>query len=228
MKLELDNWVLSRLAEPFPVEDLKWLPAFGLKQGKPAPVLVYVDARTIAERLNEVVGANNWSDSYHTVGVETEVVKSEGTGKDRVDTRIPVRYGGVQCDLTILGVTKSDVGTPSYSDELKGGYSDALKRAAVKFGIGEYFYRMGTLFAEHDGYRITKAPTKLPDFAYPIERANPDEVIKNLIAEFTVEHVDYSIVRELIRHVTVMGSYNPNSPLIVKRAVYEGLLELKS
>src|SRR5881275_1046881 len=60
------------------------------------------------------------------------------------------RTGSMMCRLRLrLGdewVTKVDVGGPSEQpdggDRLKAAFSDALKRAAVKFGIGRYLYRL--------------------------------------------------------------------------------------
>lgn len=224
LNLKLDNWVISRLAEPFPVEELKWLPAFGIKEaGKPTAVLAYVDARMVVDRLNTVIGAENWSDEYETVSIETTAVnKKDKTSQD-------VKYGGIQCTLTILGVSKSDVGMPSFSDELKGAYSDSLKRAAVKFGVGEYFYRMGTQFAKFDAFnKVTEAPRRLPDFAIPVERPDADKVIQKLISDalagVSVEHRD--LVEGIVSHAMAMGSYNPNIPLVVKRAIYEELTKI--
>lgn len=224
LNLKFDNWVISRLAEPFPVEELKWLPAFGIKEpDKPTAVLAYVDARMVVDRLNHVVGAENWSDSYETVSIETTAVnKKEKTSQD-------VKYGGIECTLTILGVSKSDVGMPSFSDELKGAYSDSLKRAAVKFGVGEYFYRMGTQFAKFDRFnKVTEAPKRLPDFAIPVERPDADKVIQKLIEDAIsgVSSDDRERVEGIVSHVMVMGGYNPNTPLVVKRAVYEELTKI--
>lgn len=241
LKLELDNWVLSRLAEPFDPEDVKWLPAFGSGN---SGALAYVDARTVTNRLNEVVGAENWQDNYiESTIVHTEikdvtdydaliesdratkkgyktVLKSE---KDRDIKYNDLRYGGIRCNLTVLGVTKSDVGVPSFAEQLKGAYSDSLKRAAVKFGIGEYFYRLGTLTAKVEYGRVV-VPPELPDWALPMERPSPDPVIQEAITQVKTLSLSPELARradETLRHIHVMGNYNSYAPLIVKRAVYE-------
>ena len=52
----------------------------------------------------------------------------------------------VECTLTVCGVSRADVGysnAPDSEDEAepaKAAYSDALKRAAVSFGIGRWLY----------------------------------------------------------------------------------------
>lgn len=77
-----------------------------------AMVVTYVDVRLVIERLNVVVG-EGWSDAFQ----------------------------GATCALTVLGVTRSDVGEATGAlARAKALRSDALKRAAVKFGIGVHLY----------------------------------------------------------------------------------------
>ena len=51
----------------------------------------------------------------------------------------------LECRLTVCGVTRSDVGTvepgSKAGSDTKDLYSDALKRAAVQFGVGAFLYR---------------------------------------------------------------------------------------
>lgn len=237
LRLKLDNWVFEKLAEPFPVEQVKWLPAFGIKAAdKPTPVLAYVDARTVVDRLNTVVGAENWSDSYRPVTVTNTNMLSPKSNDYKSATLeqqqggFDINYGGVECSLTILGVTKVDTGVPSFTDQLKGAYSDSLKRAAVKFGVGEYFYRLGTQFAKYaDTYGKLKEAPKLPSWAQPRSGASPDSVIEKLISDVRASDLptDKRLQAEsIIANVQVMGYYSPAAPLVVKRAVYEALSDL--
>jgi len=87
------------------------------RKGPGGTMLTYVDARFVMDRLDSVVGPARWSDSY-TVNPD----------------------GSVQATITIDGVSKSDVGVPSKIEPAKGAYSDAFKRAAVKWGIGRDLY----------------------------------------------------------------------------------------
>jgi hypothetical protein len=75
-------------------------------------IVAYIDARLAVERLNLVM-PHLWHDAYRPVG-----------------------SGQMWCDLTVDGITRSDVG----EGVSKGLVSDALKRAAVKFGIGVSLY----------------------------------------------------------------------------------------
>ena len=103
-------------------------------------------------RLDDVVGVFGWSDTYHVLP----------GGKN------------VECVLTVLGVSKSDVGEAGgdgQADALKTAYSDALKRAAVKFGIGRHLYEMEMQWKLFDGYKIIEVaevkPKPEPDSPVP-------------------------------------------------------------
>jgi hypothetical protein len=125
--------VLSALTAPFTKDEIKFRP--GAISGNRALALPYVDARVIMDRLDAVLGAANWSDDYQFL---------EG--------------GSVLCRLSIrLGdewVCKADVGgqseQPDDGDRHKAAVSDALKRAAVKFGIGRYLYRLPQQWTDWD------------------------------------------------------------------------------
>jgi hypothetical protein len=88
----------------------------------------YITARTVMNRLDTVLGPENWWDVY-----------------------IP-NEKSVACSLTIRlpddsTLTKSDAGgyagMSDAGDDDKSGFSDGLKRAAVKFGVARYLYRDG-------------------------------------------------------------------------------------
>ena len=57
---------LEQLRDPFAPDDIEWrVQQVGEKNGKPwARVLAYVTNRAIMERLDEVVGPENWQNSY--------------------------------------------------------------------------------------------------------------------------------------------------------------------
>src|SRR5436309_12204572 len=121
------------LAAPFEDNEVKFKPA--VVSGSRALALVYVDARVIQDRLDEVLGVAGWQDEYECLP-----------------------DGSVVCKLRLrLGaewITKSDVGGPSEQpdegDRRKAAFSDALKRAAVKFGIGRYLYRVPSQWVDYD------------------------------------------------------------------------------
>jgi hypothetical protein len=117
--------ITQALAAPVDPAAVKFKPA--VVQGDRALALAYVDARVIQDRLDEVLGVENWQDEYYSL--------PDGS----VVCRLRLRLGDEW-------VTKVDVGSPSEQpdehDRVKAAFSDALKRAAVKFGIGRYLYRL--------------------------------------------------------------------------------------
>jgi hypothetical protein len=102
------------LSAPTPKEEAK------VRKGPGGTQLTYVDARFVMDRLDSAVGPENWYDSYAPVD-------------GGIEATIYIRVGD-----DFIG--KSDVGTESTIEKTKGNYSDAFKRAAVKWGIGRDLY----------------------------------------------------------------------------------------
>ena len=111
--------ILKELAAPTPKAEVKTRPGKGGSGD-----LSYIDARFAMERLDETVGPENWQDKYRDVdgGVEA------GVG---------IKFGDAS---QFYWVWKFDVGIRSKIEPVKGGYSDAFKRACVKWGIGRDLY----------------------------------------------------------------------------------------
>lgn len=138
------------LARPFPVSAVKWKPGKLTRDKTRALAMAYMDARMPMIRLDRTVGPGGWEDAYRAVQVGADC--------------------GVECALTILGVTKCGIGVPSKVEKLKGAYSDALKRAAVKFGIGRYLYAIPSVWCAYDEQKKQLAETPLlPAWAVPGE-----------------------------------------------------------
>jgi hypothetical protein len=143
--------VTLALSDPFDPRDVKFKPQ--MVKNNRALAIAYVDVRLIQDRLDEVLGAENWQDDYE--------ILPDGS----VVCRLRLNLGGDW-------VTKTDVGSPSEQpdggDRLKAAFSDALKRAAVKFGIGRYLYRLPAQWVEYDPAKkqIAQVP-QLPAFALP-------------------------------------------------------------
>lgn len=137
-----EQWaaVGAALGSTFHDDEIDWRVGSVSKSGDKCMPLAYLNARAVMERFDTVVGAGNWSDSYRVVRV----------GPDT----------GVECSLTVGGITKVDVGTPSNTDPVKGAYSDALKRAAARFGIGRYLYSMKAVWVGYTGKSYDPFATK--------------------------------------------------------------------
>ena len=128
--------VFEALRVPFPEEVIDVKVQTVSRDGRRGQVVAYVDARAVMNRLDEVVGPDGWYDTYEVL---TDRVVPGRNGEERLVE--------VKCRLTILGVTKEDVGE---GDTLKAAFSDALKRAAVKFGVGRHLYEMEKVWVELD------------------------------------------------------------------------------
>jgi Rad52/22 family double-strand break repair protein len=113
--------LFARLAAPFEAHEVKTRTQ-GTRQ------IHYITARTAMNRLDSVLGPENWWDEYTP-------------GENSVLCKLTVRMP----DGSTL--TKADAGgyagMPDQGDDDKSGFSDAFKRAAVKFGVGRYLYRDG-------------------------------------------------------------------------------------
>ena len=96
----------------------------------------YIDARLVSERLNLVAGGK-WSYEYAPLDPALRP-----PARDAEQTPLYV-----VCSLAVLGQTHTDVGE---GRDPKAAFSDALKRAAVPFGIGRSIYAVPRrfLFAE--------------------------------------------------------------------------------
>lgn len=124
---------LLALAEPFTPTDLEWrIMRAGRKDtGEIWAVGVpYVTSRAIMDRLDQAVGPGNWQNEFKEWGLGTP---------------------GVLCGISInvegSWVTKWDGAEQppergGMAVAVKGGFSAALKRAAVTWGIGRYLYSM--------------------------------------------------------------------------------------
>src|SRR3954447_2802017 len=155
--------ITQALSAPFDLKEVKFKPQ--VVQGNRALALAYVDARAIQDRLDDVLGVEGWQDEY-------EVLPDSS-----VLCRLRLKIGGEW-------VTKMDVGGPSEQpdggDRMKAAFSDALKRAAVKFGVGRYLYRLPSQWVDYDpAKRQFRAMPPLPAFALPKRPASalPPKVV---------------------------------------------------
>jgi hypothetical protein len=127
------NEVAVALAAAFDPAEVKFKPQ--TVAGNRALAVPFVDARVIQDRLDDVLGVMGWQDSYECL--------PDGS----VVCRLRIRLGAEW-------ITKEDVGgqseQPDEGDRRKAAFSDALKRAAVKFGIGRYLYRMKPQWVDYD------------------------------------------------------------------------------
>src|SRR5512142_3241194 len=123
---QLTREQLEQLRKPFPASKISFKCQTKPSEKSNSLVVAYIDARGVMERLDDVIGPY-WSDRY----------EKAGTAK------------GLVCYLTVGGVTRADVGDDDNENEpVKSAYSDAFKRAAVKFGIGRFLYDLPKMWGK--------------------------------------------------------------------------------
>lgn len=110
--------IFALLAAKFPESKVKQVRGFD-----------YVTARTVMNRLDDVLGPAGWWDSYELL--------NDGSILCRLTIRLPDGSTLTKCDVGGISKMKDE------SDSEKSGASDALKRAAVKFGVARYLYKDG-------------------------------------------------------------------------------------
>ncbi len=139
------------LTAPFPLDAVHFKPLS--VKGNRALAAAFIDARAVMQRLDCVFGVGGWKDAYQLVA-----------------------GGSVVCTLSVKvdgeWVQKTDVGSPSEQpddgDKVKAAFSDALKRAAIKLGIGRYLYRLPSQWVDYDPLkRQFVRPPQLPAWALP-------------------------------------------------------------
>lgn len=105
-----------------PIAEVQYRPAPGGNR------FAYIDARQVMDRLDKVVGPGNWQSHFF--------VQADGS----VECTITV-YNSSKADVGYKNNPKAQPGDNTYEYEpLKAAYSDALKRAAVQWGIGRFLY----------------------------------------------------------------------------------------
>ena len=143
------------LITPFAAYYVKWIPQAVYKDQ--ALAACYIDARTVMDRLDEVFGADGWKDEYQ-----------------------PAHGGGLNCRLHVRWADgewtfHEGFGAPGGGDGIdsdKSSESDSLKRAAVKYGIGRYLYRIPTQWIDcelkaNGKFKRFKREPELPKWAIP-------------------------------------------------------------
>jgi len=142
--------MLKQLKDPFDPKFVKWRLGATNKDKTKGIALAYIDSREVQKRLDDVMGIAGWQDKY-----------------------VPLD-GGFICELSLLidgdWITKSNAAGNTNVEPIKGGASDALKRAAATWGIGRYLYYLPNTWVKIEplgkSYRLAEIPT-LPAWAKP-------------------------------------------------------------
>jgi hypothetical protein len=132
--------LFASLAAPFDTQEVRVRSQSGRQ-------LHYITARTAMNRLDDVLGPENWWDEYTP-------------GENSVMCRLTLRLPDGST------ITKADAGGYAgmldSGDDDKSGFSDSFKRAAAKFGVARYLYRDGVPAFVRDREPATALPAAEP------------------------------------------------------------------
>lgn len=159
----MDSSQLRQLKEPFSLRFISWRAGKVDEAAGLAEALPYIDARAVQIRLDDVLGPTNWSVRF------TEVVAGNRLLAVRCTLALRVEGAWVEKE-DAAPVTSRDDSSAEFA--LKGAYSDALKRAAVQWGIGRYLYDYHRQWYPIDKRRnFVKVPVLPDELVLPEERA---------------------------------------------------------
>ncbi|MVP00383.1 hypothetical protein EDM21_12755 [Paenibacillus sp. N10] len=142
---------MQRLQDPFLPEDIEWRVGATNADKSKGIALAYVTNRAIMSRLDAIFGPFGWRNEFR-----------EWKGTSQL------------CGISILWngewITKWDGADDSQTEAVKGGLSDAMKRAGYQWGIGRYLYNLENQWApikqQGRSYVLAQVP-KLPLWALP-------------------------------------------------------------
>lgn len=133
----------AELKKPFTFEEIEWRigSSFERNGEVKALALPYVTSRAIMDRLDAVFGLDGWTDEYQSWGNNAQLCA--------ITVRIGDRF-----------IKKWDGAESTDIESVKGGLSNALKRTAVKFGIGRYLYSFDPIWVRCEIKGKTKVIAK--------------------------------------------------------------------
>jgi len=148
MSKDTQEAMLRQLKNPFDEKFVKWRVGATNADKTKGIALAYIDSREVMKRLDEVCGINNWR------------------------KRLQRFDGGFTCRLYIRidgeWIERDDAGEDTNMSPVKGGASDAFKRAAANWGVGRYLYYLPNVWvpivAQGKSYTLAEIP-ELPDWA---------------------------------------------------------------
>ena len=141
---------LTKLADFFQPDELEWRAITISKRTGKGLAAAYVTNRAIMARLDSVCGIGGWQNEYR-----------------------PGPNGGVVCGLSIYveergqWVTKWDGADNTDVEAVKGGLSNAMRRAATQWGIARYLYDFPQQWVPVDDYKQFKVTPRIPDHFLP-------------------------------------------------------------
>lgn len=182
----------ARLEYPFGVEDIEFRILRTNKSKTEGYIAAYVDSRAIQRRLNEVIGWENWQNFF-------EVTQSASGEASYV------------CKLCIYSeekgewLTKSNGAGSTDIEPVKGGLSNAFKRAASMWGVGQYLYQMkdikcpveqGKYIPDNEKYRLEQEYIKFVNKLLTNKKKLPKEGVNVPLKEPQTKSQNNNLIPE--------------------------------
>lgn len=151
--------LLKQLKNPFDPKFVKWRVGARNQEKTKGIALAYIDSREVKKRFDDVCGISRWRDRL--VAVDNGFISE-------IDIKIDDEW-----------ITRANAAGLTKVEPIKGGASDAFKRAAAKWGVGHYLYYLPNVWVEivpaGKSYALATTP-ELPDWALPGQVENWEDV----------------------------------------------------
>ena len=153
--------LLEQLQRPVPERKIRWRVGHtnwkkikGAKSARDATqglALPYIDARDVINRLNDVVGADNWQCRYPMAAGSLLICEIGIRINDVYDADTGIHSGGEW-------IWKANGAGDTQVEAEKGKCSDSFKRAAICWGIGQYLWYLPNAWVQIDNGKILIPP----------------------------------------------------------------------
>jgi hypothetical protein len=127
----MNQTIIDRLKAPFAFDEVEAKIQFTSGDKKTGMAVFYVDSRAIQKRLDDALSPFNWKNQYIMWHDKAQLCGISIFNDERGEW--VEKLDGAEC---------SDI------EPIKGGLSDAFKRAACVWGIGRYLYQIDGVWVE--------------------------------------------------------------------------------
>lgn len=187
--------LLNQLKNPFDPRFVKWRVGATNAEKTKGIALAYIDSREVKKRFDEVCSIAGWQD---------RLIPVDGGFISEIDIKINNEW-----------VTRSNAAGYTKVEPIKGGASDAFKRAASKWGVGHYLYYLPNVWVDikpqGKSYVLAEVP-ELPDWAKPDPNIENWEDIAELETDAT-SGVDSEVAATIIENVDLIREVKSEADL---------------
>ncbi|QMW06389.1 Rad52/Rad22 family DNA repair protein [Spirosoma foliorum] len=151
---------LNVLSAPLTIHEIEWRVQSQTKDGQKIIVVPYITNRCVMQRFDDQFGWAGWQNEIKEID------------------------GGFLCTITAIlpggeMIRKTDGASRTGIEPVKGGISDAMKRAAVQFGLGRGLYEFPKVL-------IQTTDKYIPDWATPlldkmVEKLNAGGAVRDVV-----------------------------------------------